>query len=246
MIDARDALRELPAKWRETANGWRGAGFDSRAEDCEHHADELESALAASAPHEAQQAPLGWVRRKAIERLRNDLDVPGVMVHDEEQTNSVPVYLAPQEAQQAGGEPTGYLIEWRSETERGETFQRKANVTKIVDRLRNFGCEVTITPLGNPYTSAQQAGGEAVRYVRWHPKHGYDWRSTMTQPVPEHIGWISIPLYTTPPTPDTAALVALAKEIEVTPGHVATLHLRRRWADRLRTLTKPTKESSDA
>ena len=39
---------------------------------------------------------LGWVRRAAIEKLRSDDEVTGVMVHDEEQTDSVKVYLRPQ------------------------------------------------------------------------------------------------------------------------------------------------------
>lgn len=38
---------------------------------------------------------LGWVRRAAIEKLRTDDEVTGVMVHAEEQTDSVKVYTDP-------------------------------------------------------------------------------------------------------------------------------------------------------
>jgi hypothetical protein len=48
---------------------------------------------------QAQQPPsaeaLGYVRREALRRLREDPEVTGVMVHDDPPTDSVPVYLDP-------------------------------------------------------------------------------------------------------------------------------------------------------
>ena len=37
---------------------------------------------------------LGWVRLKAIETMRSDADVSGIMVHQGEPLDSIPVYIA--------------------------------------------------------------------------------------------------------------------------------------------------------
>jgi len=44
---------------------------------------------------------------------------------------------------------------------------------------------------------------EPVRYVRWHPKHGYRWDDTHETPFPDYArsGWSSVPLYTHPQLP---------------------------------------------
>lgn len=43
-----------------------------------------------------------------------------------------------------------------------------------------------------------------VRYVRWHPKHGYRWDDTHETPFHDYAraGWSSIPLYTHPQLPE--------------------------------------------
>jgi hypothetical protein len=43
---------------------------------------------------------------------------------------------------------------------------------------------------------------EAVRFVRWHPKHGWDWNATYDERIGDltGCGWQDIPLYTAPPT----------------------------------------------
>lgn len=55
---------------------------------------ELESALAQQ-PGAQGAVELGWVRRDAIRKLREDPEVTGVMVHADRPTDSVRVYLAP-------------------------------------------------------------------------------------------------------------------------------------------------------
>lgn len=43
---------------------------------------------------------------------------------------------------------------------------------------------------------------QAVKYVRWHAKHGYRWNDLHDEPFPDltGTGWSSIPLYPHPPT----------------------------------------------
>lgn len=53
-----------------------------------------QAALSAQSSPSGQDALLGYVRVEAIKALREDDEVTGVMVHVEERTNSLPVYLA--------------------------------------------------------------------------------------------------------------------------------------------------------
>lgn len=48
---------------------------------------------------------------------------------------------------------------------------------------------------------AQQEAQGAVRYVRWHPKHGFNWKALDDEPYGANENWRSVALFTTPPAP---------------------------------------------
>lgn len=47
----------------------------------------------------------------------------------------------------------------------------------------------------------QQEAQGAVRYVRWHPKHGFNWKALDDKPYGANGSWRSVALFTTPPAP---------------------------------------------
>ena len=48
---------------------------------------------------------------------------------------------------------------------------------------------------------AQQEAQGAVRYVRWHPKHGFNWKALDDEPYGANENWRSVALFTTQPAP---------------------------------------------
>jgi len=67
-------------------------------------------------------------------------------------------------------------------------------IIQALSALRASGCDADADRLESALTKASAV---PVRYVRWHPKHGYRWGDTYEEPfdgVPG-LGWVSVPLY---------------------------------------------------
>jgi hypothetical protein len=88
---------------------------------------------------------LGYVRRAAIQTLRADDEVTGVMVHIDPPTDSVPVYLAPQSAPVGVEDAEIETLKaevaaqrTRSDAMTGEAIKHEARAERLAEALRGL------------------------------------------------------------------------------------------------------------
>ena len=65
-------------------------------------------------------------------------------------------------------------------------------ISKALADLRAAGCDADADHIESALTAQASA---VLRYVRWHPTHGYRWEDAHDEPYEGVCGWASVPVY---------------------------------------------------
>lgn len=91
--------------------------------------------------------------------------------------------------------------------------------SEVRDYIRRYPLPEKVKDMLTTFADLLEAQEKAapVATVRWHPKHGFNWRDVGSGPHGDlHTGWIDVPLYTHPAPADAERLAeALRKIVDI-------------------------------